>query len=68
MKFTKEELDYIHTDVKINLTKVRGLQLKKFRKNSWTPQDKERVIKREVFLRTILDKIEYLQGENNERL
>lgn len=67
MKFTKEELDYIHTDVKINLTKVRGLQLKKFRKNSWTPQDKERVIKKEDFLRTILEKIEHLQGEKNAR-
>jgi len=63
MKFTKEELDYIHTDVKINLSRVRGLQLKKFRKNSWTPQDKEMVIKREVFLKAILEKIEHLQGE-----
>jgi len=63
MKFTKEELNELYGDVKHNLTIVGGLQLKKFRKNSWTPQDRERVIKREVFLRTILDKIEYLQGE-----
>ena len=63
MKFTKEELDYIHINIEISLTTVRGLQLKKFRKNSWTPQDKERAIKKEVFLRTLLEKIEHLQGE-----
>tara|TARA_B100000123_G_C25702864_1_gene416120 strand:- start:38 stop:241 length:204 start_codon:yes stop_codon:yes gene_type:complete len=67
MKFTKEELDYLHTDVKINLTHVRGLQLKKFRKNSWTPQDKERVIKKEVFLLAILEKLEHLTKKLEEK-
>ena len=66
MTFTKEELNQLHGDVKHNLTFVRGLQLKKFRKNSWTPQDKEKVIKREIFLRTILEKIEHLQGEQKQ--
>ena len=67
MKFTKEELDYLHTDVKINLTHVRGLKLKKFRKNSWTPQDNERVIKKEVFLLAILEKLEHLTKKLEEK-
>ena len=63
MKFTNEELDYLHDTIKVYKSRCEGAINRKLRKNSWTIEDREEVKKMAIFHKNLLEKIEHLQGE-----
>ncbi len=63
MKFTEEELAYLHETIDMYQSRNEGAyKYRKLRKNSWTLEDREEAKKMATFLKNLLDKIEYFQN------
>tara|TARA_B100001057_G_scaffold441059_1_gene475386 strand:- start:731 stop:922 length:192 start_codon:yes stop_codon:yes gene_type:complete len=62
MKFTDEELVFLHETIQVYKARCEGATNRKLRKNSWTLEDREEVKKMATFHKKLLEKIEYFQS------
>jgi hypothetical protein len=68
MKFTEEELKAVQSSVLFHHEAEKRYIGKRYLGKYYRSPNADLHIKKSKLLKTILDKIEYLQGENNERL